>query len=111
MCFTGQISSDQGYDGDFSAHEHSMMRTSTSTPSRIARHTQDQDHVDFDMEGMPPPKFLSDWQLNKPNYGAMKKRSANDAHQRPTFPIDLDRKGRPTRAVKIGPRSLIRIAR
>jgi len=105
----------QGYDGDFSTHEHSTMRSSLhgmSTPSRIARHTQDHDHVDLDMEGMPPPRFPSDWQLNKPNYGALKRQSLNDAHQRAThrFPIDLDRKGRPTRAVQIGPCSLIRIA-
>lgn len=95
-----------------------MMRSSLnvmSTPSRTARHLQDENHIDLDMEGMPPPRFPSDWQLNKPNYGAVKKRSLNDSvtYQRATntFPIDLDRKGRPTRAVQIGPRQMIHVGR
>lgn len=87
-----------------------------STPSsRTTRHLQDENLIDLDMRGMPPPKFPSDWQLNKPNCGALKKRNLNDsaAYQRNTnmFPIDLDHKGRPTKAVQLGPRPLIHIPR
>ncbi|KAF8806904.1 hypothetical protein BYT27DRAFT_7167162 [Phlegmacium glaucopus] len=97
----------QDYDGDFSAHEHSMMRSSLnvmSTPSsRTARHLQDENHIDLDMEGMPPLRFHSGWQLNKPKlkYGTVARRP---------FPLDLDHKGRPNRPVQLGPRSVIHAA-
>jgi len=100
----------QAYDGAFSAHEYSMMGSDLnvmSTPSRIARHPQDENHIGLDMEGMPPPRFPSDWQLNK-NCGV--KRGLNPRLTN-TFPIALDHKGRPTKAVQLGPRSLIRIPR
>lgn len=103
----------QDYDGDCSVDEHSMIRNRSSlnamsTPtSRTTRYLQNVNHIDLDMEGMPPPKFPSEWQLNKPNHGALRKRNLNDTvGHRPgtnTFPIDLDRKGHPTKAVQLGP--------
>jgi len=101
----------QAYDGDFSAHEYSMMRSDLnvmSTPSRRGRHPQDEIHISLDMEGMPPPGFPSDWQLNKVNCGV--KRGLNPRLTN-TFPIALDRRGRPTKAVQLGPQSLIHIPR
>lgn len=101
----------QAYDGDCSAHEHSMKRSSLhvmSTPSQIARQPQDENHIVLDMEGMPPPRFPSEWQLNKANHGT--KRSLNPRGTN-TFPISLDHKGRPTKAVQLGPHSLIRVTR
>lgn len=75
--------------------------------SRTTRYLQNENNIDLDMEGMPPPKFPSEWQLNRPNHGTLKKRNLNDTvGHRPgtnTFPIDLDRKGHPTKAVQLGP--------
>jgi hypothetical protein len=101
----------QDYDGDFSAHEHSTMRCNLngmSTPSRTAHHLQDENHIGLDMEGMPPPRFPSDWQLNKTSYG---ERRGLNPRVTNTFPITLDHKGRPTKAVQLGPQSLIHVAR
>lgn len=74
-----------------------------STPSRIGPHPQDENHIGLDMEGMPPPGFPSDWQLNKVIKRGLNPRLTN------TFPIALDRRGRPTKAVQLGPQSLLRI--
>ncbi|KAF8972746.1 hypothetical protein BDZ97DRAFT_854887 [Flammula alnicola] len=112
----------QEYDGDFSGHEHSRIHSSlhiiAPSPTRSPRRSyQDENAISLDFEGMPPPRFPSDWQLNDSNAGVLRKRLSNGAvvgsHRRVTnpFPIELDKKGHPTRAVQLGPRSIVHVGR
>ncbi|KDR80841.1 hypothetical protein GALMADRAFT_1111130 [Galerina marginata CBS 339.88] len=110
-----------GYDGDFSAHEESRIHSSfaiSSSSSRSPHHSfndENESAIKLDFEGMPPPNFPSDWQLNGPNAGVLKKHNVNVSRHTPgifpRFPIDLDRKGRPTKAVQLGPRSIVHVGR
>ncbi|KAF8159345.1 hypothetical protein B0H34DRAFT_796602 [Crassisporium funariophilum] len=115
----------QDYDGDFSGHEHSkvhssfhILSTPASSSSRTPRHSfYDENLIELDIEGMPSARFPSDWQLNRSEAGVLKKRSLNgpgmNTQRRVAnpFPIDLDRKGHPTRAVQLGPKSLVHLGR
>ncbi|KAJ3504361.1 hypothetical protein NLJ89_g7971 [Agrocybe chaxingu] len=108
------------YDGDFSAHEptrvpSSLHVVSSTPPSRNRRSFHDENSVELDFEGMPPPRFPSDWQIGAP--GVLKKRNLNGpvggGHRRVAnpFPISLDHKGHPTRAVQLGPKSIVHVGR
>ena len=65
------------------------------------------------LEGIPCANFPSDWQIEGSN--VLQKRNTNGtvvSGQRRVanpFPINLDKKGYPTRAVQLGPRSIIHI--
>ncbi|KAG2011980.1 hypothetical protein CC2G_012037 [Coprinopsis cinerea AmutBmut pab1-1] len=105
------------YDGDFSSHE-------LKTPSRyLVKSSQPPpppplpEDIDF-FEGMPRPGFGSDWQLNrgKENCSVLKKTRpvGGPTHRRVTNPVglmalSLDRKGKPTTAVQLGPKRTVRI--
>ncbi|KAG6864220.1 hypothetical protein C0991_011292 [Blastosporella zonata] len=56
-------------------------------------------------EGMPPPRFETDWNLRKPD-GKKQKLSVSDSSKQ-SFPIKLER-GRPVGSVQIGTRTRIR---
>jgi len=105
-----------GYDGDFSAHEYSRVQSSFSVSSSSIRspnrsfNDENEVPIELDFEGMPPPTFTSDWQLQGSSTGLLKKRNQNVV-RRNAGPIDLDRKGHPKRAVQLGPRNIIRISR
>ncbi|KAF9528950.1 hypothetical protein CPB83DRAFT_291153 [Crepidotus variabilis] len=117
---TSAVSCD--YDGDFSTHENSRVhlessfRVQTLTPAKARRYPfHNENLAEFIPEGIPPPNFPSDWQIDGPN--VLRKRTHNGSivgTQRRVanpFPISLDRKGQPTSAVQLGPRTLIRLAR
>ncbi|KAF8902416.1 hypothetical protein CPB84DRAFT_863139 [Gymnopilus junonius] len=106
-----------GYDGDFSTNEHSRVHSSFSvsstsirSPSRRSRNDENEIPIELDFDGMPPPTFASDWQLQGSSGGLLRKRNPN-AIRRNAGPIDLDRKGYPTRPIQLGPRNIIRISR
>ena len=112
----------QDYDADYSSHEgsriHTIQATIISSPPRSGRQAYtNENEVELDFEGMPPPKSASDWQFDGSVNGSLKRRVPNGviapSHRRVanSFPIDLDRKGRPTKTVQLGPRSTIPIRR
>ncbi|KAF9479554.1 hypothetical protein BDN70DRAFT_806862 [Pholiota conissans] len=114
----------QEYEGDWSSHEssriHSIQQTIMSSPSRSNRRVYPNvDDIQLDCEGMPPPTFGSDWQLQvgTSTRVVQKKRAAptvaEGSHRRaPTsFAISLDNRGRPTRPVQLGPRTTLQIRR
>lgn len=87
----------------------------TPPPSRAARRSfQDENDISLNFVGIPPPTFPSDWQIEP---GVLKKRTVNGTlvgTQRRVggvFPLSLDRKGHPTKAVQLGPKSLVHVAR
>ena len=107
------------YDGDFSGHEASRPQSSfytiTPPPSRAARRSfQDENDVSLDFVGIPQATFPSDWQIEP---GVLKKRIVNGSlvgtqkRVSGVFPISLDRKGHPTKAVQLGPKSLVHVGR
>jgi hypothetical protein len=86
----------------------------SGTPSKLREYSfQDENDTQLDVEAMPPPNFPSDWQIE--GNGVLKKRNLNGGiatgHRRVAnpFPVSLDRKGHPTRAVQTGPKSIIHI--
>jgi hypothetical protein len=115
----------QDYDGDFSGHEfaprtQAAFRVPASTPLRSSpRHSvQDENEFELDFEGLPNIDFPSEWKFERAG-AVLRKRTSNGMiasnHRRVTNPmpnpLQLDRKGHPTKAVQLGPRNSIRLAR
>ncbi|KIM39679.1 hypothetical protein M413DRAFT_447137 [Hebeloma cylindrosporum] len=107
------------YDGDFSGHEASRPQSSfhivSPSPSRAARRSfHDENDISLDFAGIAPPTFPSDWKIEP---GVLRKRTVNGTlvgTQRRVggvFPISLDRKGHPTKAVQLGPKSIVHVSR
>lgn len=115
----------QDYDGDFSGHEfaprtQAAFRVPASTPLRSSpRHSvQDENEFELNFEGLPNIDFPSEWKFERAG-AILKKRTSNGMiasnHRRVTNPmpnpLQLDKKGHPTRAVQLGPRTSIRLGR
>lgn len=102
----------QGYDGDSSGHEQSRTVRSlaiSSSPHRSLHHIENQPPVTLDFVGMPPPRFPSEWQIPKPQNGGVLKKLRRPTETR--LPLELDNKGRPTKAVVLGPKHVVHVRR
>ncbi|KAF5316292.1 hypothetical protein D9619_006218 [Psilocybe cf. subviscida] len=113
------------YDGDFSGHEfaprtQAAFRVPAPTPLKSSpRHSvQDENDFELNFEGLPNIDFPSEWKFERAG-AVLKKRTSNGMiasnHRRVTNPLpnplQLDKKGHPTRAVQLGPRNSIRLGR
>ena len=79
----------------------------TSSKSSRNRYYDENRPVELEREGIPSANFPSDWQIEGTN--VLRKRNMNgtiiSGQRRVTnpFPINLDRKGHPTKTVQLGP--------
>ncbi|KAK7056447.1 hypothetical protein VNI00_003002 [Paramarasmius palmivorus] len=119
---TGHQEASLSLEGQAVISYEDQLRTPSPSPSSplnttlvdsrpyIPHHDKENTHhmPRLDYEGMPTPGFSSDWTMGRdsgPSSRTIKRKlSLPKANSSSTLPIPLDRKGRPTVAVQLGPK-------
>ncbi|KAF9459340.1 hypothetical protein BDZ94DRAFT_1268414 [Collybia nuda] len=85
-----------------------VKSTDTQTPGSIIVCGTKGKSTRHDFEGMPSPRFASEWQIEAPQSKKRKSAAIANEGMKNEFPIGLNKGGYPLKTVQLGPKKLLR---